>query len=311
MKVATDIARRLQINPVWARHQVGQARFQSQVVKLITPAAVGTAKNWQLYRTRFVTPERIEAGVRFWRDNRLWLELAEKQTGVPATIVIGVLGVETRYGQQMGGFRVIDALATLTFDFPIQHPRASERSAYFRSELEHYLQLTHDAGIDPMSLRGSYAGAMGMPQFMPSSWLQYAIDFDADGHIDLFGSSADAIGSVARYFQVFNWQAGVPSYFAVSFDSEKLDLETLLAPDILPTLSVAGLNAKGVRLDPVAQQYRGRLALIELQNGDAAPTYVAGTDNFYTITRYNWSSYYAMAVLELGREVEAALAQRP
>ncbi len=307
MKVANDIARRLQINPVWTRHQVGKARFQSQVVKLIAPAAAGTAKNWQLYRTRFVTPERIEAGIRFWHDHRVWLELAEKQTGVPPAIVVGVLGVETRYGQQMGSFRVLDALATLAFDFPPQHPRASERSAFFRAELEHYLKLTHDAGIDPLSLRGSYAGAMGMPQFMPTSWLQYAVDFDGDGRIDLFGSSADAIGSVAHYFQAFHWQAGMPSYFAVSFDGEKLDLEALLAPDIRPTFSVASLNAKGVRLDPVAQQYRGHLALIELQNGAAAPSYVAGTDNFYTITRYNWSSYYAMAVLELGREIETAL----
>jgi len=158
-----------------------------------------------------------------------------------------------------------------------------------------------------LSLRGSYAGAMGMPQFMPSSWAKYATDFDADGRIDLFGSPADAIGSVASYFKAFGWQPGLATHFPVSFDKQKLDMDALMAPDILPTFSVAGFQAKGALLDGAALQHAGNLALIELQNTGDAPIYVAGTDNFYAITRYNWSSYYAMAVIELGQAVMQAV----
>ena len=148
---------------------------------------------------------------------------------------------------------------------------------------------------------------MGMPQFMPTSWARYAVDFDGDGRIDLFNSPADAIGSVANYFKGYGWTPGMPSYYPVSFDAQKLDMDALLAPDILPTFSVASFTAKGAVLEGDALQHKGPLALVELQNGGDTPSYVAGTENFYTITRYNWSSYYAMAVLELGREVAAAL----
>jgi len=133
------------------------------------------------------------------------------------------------------------------------------------------------------------------------------VDFDGDGKVDLFNSPADAIGSVANYFKAFNWQSGMPTHYPVTFDTQKLDMDALLAPDILPTFSVASLMAKGAVLEGAALQHQGPLALIELQNGDAPPSYVAGTENFYAITRYNWSSYYAMAVIELGQEVAAAL----
>jgi membrane-bound lytic murein transglycosylase B len=144
---------------------------------------------------------------------------------------------------------------------------------------------------------------------MPSSWLKYAVDFDGDGVIDLQGSPADAIGSVANYFKVFNWQPGLATHFPVSFDSQKLDMDSLMAPDILPTFSVASFQEKGAVLTGAALNHSGKLALIELQMGDAPPVFVAGTDNFYTITRYNWSSYYALAVIELGQAVAAAIGQ--
>ena len=183
------------------------------------------------------------------------------------------------------------------------HPRATERQAFFRSELDHFLRLTQRAGTDPTSVRGSYAGAMGMPQFMPSSWSHYAVDFDGDGRIDLFNSPADAIGSVANYFKAFQWKAGMPTHYPVTVTPGQTDMDTLLAPDILPTFSVESFTSKGAQLQGPALQHNGLLALIELRNGEAAPSYVAGTENFYAVTRYNWSSYYAMAVIELGQAV--------
>ncbi|HSI52564.1 MAG TPA: lytic murein transglycosylase B, partial [Ramlibacter sp.] len=271
-------------------------------------APQGTAKNWRVYRSRFIDPIRIRAGVKFWQDNQAALERAEKEYGVPAEVVVGIVGVETIYGQQMGNFRVIDALATLAFNFPDAHPRAAERSAYFRGELEQFLVSQRQMKADPLKPLGSYAGAMGMPQFMPTSWAKWAVDFDGDGRIDLANSPADVIGSVANYFRSYGWQTGLPTHYPVAFDLEKLDKEALLAPDILPTFTVTSFTGKGAILEGAALEHKGPLALVELQNGDAEPQYVAGTENFYVITRYNWSSYYAMAVIELGREVREALA---
>lgn len=311
MQMADDIAARRDMEKDWVRQAIGQAKQLPQVARLMQPAPRGTPKNWRVYRSRFIDPVRIKAGVRFWKNNEAVLEQAEKEFGVPAEIIVGIIGVETIYGRDVGNFRVMDALATLTFDFPASHPRAAERQAFFKSELEHYLSLTYRSGIDPLSLKGSYAGAMGLPQFMPSSWTKYAIDFDGDGKVDLFNSPADVIGSVANYFKAFQWQPGMPTHYPVRFDRSKLDLDALMAPDILPSFTVASFTAKGAVLEGAALDHPGPLALIELQNGDQSiagnePSYVAGTQNFYAITRYNWSSYYAMSVIELGREVAKA-----
>jgi membrane-bound lytic murein transglycosylase B len=308
MQMADDIAERRDLDKAWVRNAIGQARNIGQISRLMQPAPKGIAKNWRVYRSRFIDPVRIKAGVKFWQDNAATLAKAEKEYGVPAEIIVGIIGVETIYGRDTGSYRVIDALTTLTFDFPTSHPRAAERQAFFKSELEHYLSLTSRSEVDPLSLRGSYAGAMGLPQFMPSSWVKFAIDFDEDGKVDLFNSPADVIGSVANYFKAFKWQPGMPTHYPVSFDATKLDMDALMAPDILPTFSVASFTAKGAVLNAVGAAHTGPLALIELQNGDAtisgnAPSYVAGTENFYAITRYNWSSYYAMSVIDLGREV--------
>ena len=307
MSDADDIAQRRDLDREWVRQAIGQARMLPSIARLMAPAPSGTPKNWRVYRSRFVEPIRIAAGVRFWQENRSTLERAEKEYGVPAEIIVGIVGVESIYGQQMGGFRVMDALATLAYDFPASHPRAKERSAYFKGELEQFLSHTNRTGIDPFALRGSYAGAMGMPQFMPTSWVKYAVDFDGDGKVDLFNSPADVIGSVASYFKAFNWQTGMPTHYPVRFDAATVDMETLLAPDILPSFSVAGFQARGALLEGEAQKHVGPLALVELQNGAEPPSFVAGTENFYVVTRYNWSSYYAMAVIELGAEVAAAV----
>nr|WP_315464994.1 lytic murein transglycosylase B [uncultured Rhodoferax sp.] len=307
MRVADDIAQRRNLDPAWVRATLSKARMLPSVVRAITPPPVGTPKNWALYRSRFVEPIRIKAGVKFWLANQDALARAEAQTGVPASIIVGIIGVETIYGQQLGNYRVIDALSTLSFDFPDAHPRKAVRTTYFMGELEAYLSLMQRTGTDPLALRGSYAGAMGWPQFMPSSWVQYGIDFDGDSRVDLFHSQADVIGSVANYFQAFKWQRGMPTHYPLQFDMARLDQPALMAPDILPTFSPAAMQDKGVVLDAAGQAHPGLLALIELQNGAEPPTYVAGTENFYAITRYNWSSYYAMAVIDLGQAVAQAI----
>ena len=310
MAFADDIAARRGLDPAWVREAIGQARMLPTVARLMQPATKPFVKNWRVYRSRFIDPIRIDAGTKFWRLHKSTLDRAEKEYGVPAEIIVGIIGVETIYGRDTGSFRVMDALTTLAFDFPASHPRAQERSAFFKGEIEQFLTLQSRRGADPMQPRGSYAGAMGMPQFMPSSWAKYAVDFDGDGVIDLWASPADVIGSVANYFKAFNWQTGMPAIYPVSFEPSRLDMDTLMAPDILPTFSVASFTAKGAVLTGEALEHRGPLALIELLNGPDAPSYVAGTENFYAITRYNWSSYYAMAVIDLGREVAARMQNR-
>jgi membrane-bound lytic murein transglycosylase B len=267
------------------------------------PAAAPFAKNWAGYRARFVEPRRIEAGVQWWREHEAWLQLAEERFGVPAGIVVGVVGVETFYGRITGGFRVLDALATLSFDFPTGR---SDRSAFFRSELGQFLKLSQRERWEPSAVMGSYAGAMGLPQFMPSSVLNYALDFDDDGRIDLLGSGADVVGSVARFLSEHGWRREMPTHYPVEPPADIVERARLLVPDIVPSFSPAEMVERGAHLDDTALQHQGSLALIELLNRDADPTYVAGTQNFYALTRYNASSYYALAVAELARALEAA-----
>jgi membrane-bound lytic murein transglycosylase B len=311
MAWADQMALQQQLDPAWVRQTVGQARKIPVITEYVMPAASPTTKNWRAYRERFIETKRIQAGLRFWQTHAATLARAEQIYGVPAEIIVGIIGVETLYGKNTGNFRVIDALATLAFDFPAQHSRASERQTYFANELAQFLALAQRNRWDPLLVKGSYAGAMGWPQFMPSSWAQFAVDFDGDGQIDLFNNTADVIGSVANYFKAFNWRSGMPTHYPVQFDASRLDMDALMTPDILPTFSVSSFAAKGAVLEGGAVEYKGPLALIELQNGGDAPTYVAGTENFYAITRYNWSSYYAMAVIELGQAVAREMKSRP
>lgn len=307
LSATLEMAQRRELNAAWVQHVVAQARFMPGIVQAVLPASGPGAKNWNLYRDRFVEPKRIAAGVAFWQKHRETLERAQQATGVPPNIIVGIIGIETLYGKHIGGYRVIDALCTLAFDFPAAHPRAAQRTAFFLGELEAYLALTSRNDMDPLALRGSYAGAMGMPQFMPSSWEKYGVDFDGDGRVDLYNSTQDVIGSVAHYFKAFQWRAGMPTHYALQLDPQTADLRTLLLPDIKPSFSAFDMVAHGARLDAAGQQHHGALALLELQNGGDAPLYLAGTENFYAITRYNWSSYYALAVIELGRAIQQAL----
>lgn len=289
----------------WAQRWVGQARQQRSVIQLMRPSTQASQRHWGRYRAQFLEPRRVQAGVDFWRAHETDLARAEATFGVPAWLVVGIIGVETLYGQHTGTHRVLDALSTLAFDFPNEHPRTQERTAFFRHELEAFLKMTRDTKTPPDQWLGSFAGAMGLPQFMPSNWGLYGVDFDGDGQVDLLRSPSDAIGSVARYLQAFGWRRGIPTHFAVSFDADSLQLETLLAPDILPTFSPHTMEAKGVHLPDDAHQHPSLLALVELENGTQPSSYVAGTDNFFVVTRYNRSSYYAMAVIELGQAVQA------
>ena len=309
---ADSMAQNSALNRTWVRTTLAQARMLPDVVRAVTPAKDPSVRNWQVYRERMVDPVRIEAGVQFWLRNAKTLERAERETGVPASVIVGILGVETIYGKHMGKYRVLDALATLAFDFPASHPKAPARAAYFLQELESFLVWCQATGRDPLTVRGSYAGAMGMAQFMPSSWQKYAVDFDADGRVDLFDNSKDAIGSIANYLAAFGWKAGMPTHYPVQLDATRLDLPALLEKDILPSMSPAQMAERGAILPTQAMQHAGPLALIELVNGnDATPNYVAGTDNFYVVTRYNWSSFYALSVIELGEAVAREMQSKP
>ncbi len=294
------------------RSQLAAALDLPRVRQLILPAATGTAKNWGAYRDRFIEPRRIEAGLAFWAEHEAALARAEATYGVPAEIVVGIIGVETFYGGITGGFKVLDALATLAFDFPREHPRAIERQAFFRGELAEFLKLCRENGLDAAQVRGSYAGALGWPQFMPGSWRKYAVDFDGDGHIDLIRSPVDAIGSVAHYLAEFGWRPGEATHFDVSLPEDRVTREArtrLLAPDIQPHATTAQLIEAGAEPSEAARAHAGPLAVIELQNGPGRPTTtLLGTQNFWVVTRYNWSAYYALAVIELG---EAIRARRP
>jgi membrane-bound lytic murein transglycosylase B len=302
---AAQAAAQRGLDPAWVEAQLARAQRLDAVRRLIMPAPTGTPKNWAAYRARFIEPQRVQAGVDFLRTHTHWLQLAEHRWGVPPQIVAGIIGVETFYGRVTGNFRVLDALATLAFDFP---PGRSDRSAFFRAELLEFFVLCAREGLDPLGVKGSYAGAMGLPQFMPGSVNRRAVDLDGDGRIDLLHSAADAVGSVAHYLAAAGWERGMPTHYAVQAPQDDAARAALLVPDIVPTFSAAQFAQMGAVLDDAGRAHGGPLALVALQNGAADNSYVAGTRNFHAITRYNASSYYAMAVIELGQAVAEALA---
>jgi membrane-bound lytic murein transglycosylase B len=300
---ADQLAEKRGLDATWVRRHLAQAQPVQAVRQLIMPGAAGTAKNWAAYRERFIEPQRVAAGLAFWKKAENELARAQAQWGVPPEMVVAIVGVETFYGRVMGRFRVIDSLATLGFDFP---PGRKDRSAFFRNELEEYLAWCAREQRNPLLTMGSYAGAIGLPQFLPSSINRYAVDFDGDGRIDLIANPADVVGSIARYFSEFGWKPGLPTHYVVEPPSGAEDLAALRAPDIVPSFSAAQFAERGARLSEAGQQHQGPLALVELENGGLALSYFAGTSNFYTVTRYNWSAYYAMAVIALAEALKAA-----
>jgi len=287
--------------------QLRQVRFVESAVQLVKPAPPGKPKNWQAYSSRFIEPIRINAGLRFWNENAAALARAEATYGVPAEIIVGIIGVETIYGRDTGRFRVLDTLTTLAFAYP-EAPNKAARSIFFRGELENAFLLARHENIDPFTLLGSFAGAVGMPQFMPGNILKYGVDFDGDGHIDLRGSTADAIGSVANFLIEHGWNPRDAGPHAIRVDvAAHRAWEPLLERGLAATLRTDELAAAGVV--PATALPADRLyGLIDLQNGAEATEYWAANDNFFAITKYNRSYFYAMSVIDLGRAVRTARA---
>lgn len=287
---------------------LSKASYQSSVAKAIMPPPAGTGKNWVAYRARFTDAVRVKRGVAFTKENAELLKKAERQYGIPASIIVGILGVETIYGLQRGNYRALDALTTLAFDFPAGR---RDRSAFFQDELAELFVIAQREKEPIENYKSSYAGALGWPQFMPSSWNKYAVDGDGDGHINLRESVPDAVMSVANYLKAFGWVEGMPTHYPVSAPIQTSQRAALLQPDIVPTFTAEEMTRMGAVLTSEAMKTSTPLALIELQNGQQAPVYFAGTNNFYVITRYNWSSYYAKAVIDLGDIVTTASGWNP
>jgi membrane-bound lytic murein transglycosylase B len=264
------------------------------VLQLILPPATPQQRSWERYRPRFVNERRIKNGLRFWRENPATLARARVFYGVPEEIIVAIIGVETEYGRNTGSFGVLEALATLAFDYP---PRA----AFFRTELEQFLLLARENGLKPLAVKGSFAGAIGIPQFMPGSQRRYGVDFDGDERIDLSASVEDAIGSVAHFLEQHGWQAGQPVATPATLPGEPAP--ALLAAGIRPSLPVSELQEQGI---VTSAEPQAKVALIDLVSPGKATEYWLGFENFYVITRYNRSSFYAMAVFQLAE----ALRQR-
>ncbi len=257
------------------------------------------AKPWHEYRPIFLQPDRIEGGVAFWKQNEAMLEQVSREYGIPPEIIVAIIGVETRYGKFTGRYRVLDSLTTLAFFYP-------KRAEFFRGELEEFLLLAREEGVDPRNATGSYAGAMGKPQFISSSYRRYAVDEDGDGRRDLWESDADIIASVANYFKTHGWRPGEPVTLRAELTGEP-DLETYVNAGMKPSIRVEELLDRGLRpADGQAPTDPQALAsLIKLDAG-GADEYWFGLHNFYVITRYNHSNLYAMAAYQLSQEILAA-----
>ncbi|WP_429434283.1 lytic murein transglycosylase B [Paraburkholderia youngii] len=308
------------INEMVARYDFDEASlhalfagvsYSATAVKLVTPSLTPSVKNWRSYQARFLDPVRVNAGVQFWRENRATLQRAYQEFGVPPEMVVGIIGVETIYGRYMGNFRVLDALTTLSFDYPNTANRA-DRQATFRKNLEDYLVWTRDAQIDPNTVLGSYTGAIGIPQFLPSSIVQYAVDYEGNKHIDLRTSDADAIGSVANYLRQNGWESGRPVVWRIASDAGSLGVAQAAAtgqPEPhwpLDQLLRAGLVLNEPNVD-IASEAGTPVTVVDLPTPGRGTEFVLGLKNFYVLTRYNRSFFYALAVYQLGQKVKAQM----
>ena len=265
-------------------------KHQSIIDAMMRPAE--KVKPWKDYRSIFLTDKRITKGIAFWQRNKKLLEKAEAKFGVPAEIIVAIIGVETYYGRQSGRYPVIDALSTLGFDYP-------PRSAFFKKELEHYLLLVRDENLDTKKTLGSYAGAMGKGQFIPSSYRSYAVDFDNDGRRNLW-ETTDAIGSVANYFKRHGWQKDEAVIVRANANGKSHNKEGRM---MKPHRSIQSFRQQGLSFQKNIKTKNDKGVLVKL-NGKKGTEYWIGLHNFYVISRYNHSPLYSMAVFQLSEEIK-------
>ncbi|WP_372342383.1 lytic murein transglycosylase B [Paraburkholderia madseniana] len=307
----SDMSARYDFDEAALHALFARASYSATAVKLVTPSPSPTIKNWRVYQSRFLDQVRINAGVRFWRANQATLQRAYEEFGVPPEVIVGIIGVETIYGRFMGNFRVLDALTTLSFDYPNTANRA-DRQATFRKNLEDYLVWTRDSQIDPTTVLGSYTGAIGIPQFLPSSIVQYAVSYDGNKQIDLRTSQADAIGSVANYLRQNGWENGRPVVWKIGTDAGSLGVAQAAAdgkPEPhwpLDQLLRAGLLLNETGVD-IASEAGTPVTVVDLPSPGRGTEYMLGLKNFYVLTRYNRSFFYALAVYQLGERVKAQM----
>lgn len=283
-------------NPVELTELFRRTRFSPAVIKAILPPSSPSVRSWQRYRARYLDPVRVAEGLRFWHANSSALARAEQRFGVPPEVIVAIIGVETVYGRLMGDFQVFSALVTLAFDYP---PRAE----LFRQELEELLLLAREKGRDPLSFHGSFAGAIGIPQFLPSSYRRYAIDFDEDGQTSLSHSEHDAIGSVANFLHQHGWKAGAGIAAPATVSGHRFQL--LADGRVEPQYSPSDLAAHGITVEREIGADE-QSALVDLVTPGRPTEYWLGFHNFYIVTRYNRSSYYAMAVFQLSEKLRVA-----
>ena len=286
------------IDEMVARHQFRRGELENlfahaqhlpAVIDAISRPA--TTRPWLEYRAAFVNPKRVRLGLEFWKKYRHTLRRAEQKYGVPQEIIIAVIGVETIYGQNAGNFLVLDALTTLAFDYP-------RRAVFFRGELENYLLLAREQQFDLLAIRGSYAGALGIPQFMPGSYRNYAVDFNGNHKIDLLREDQDAIGSVANYLRGYGWIKGEPVAVRAQVGDE-ICLGEIRVPRSLAEWAAAGV-VPGADFAP---EQSARLIDFTVEEGKE---FWLAFNNFEVITRYNNSDFYAMSVFQLAEELKAA-----
>ncbi|WDD93385.1 lytic murein transglycosylase B [Burkholderia sp. FERM BP-3421] len=308
----SDVSARDNFDPAALRALFARTSYSATAVKLVTPAPSPSVKNWRVYQSRFLDTVRINAGVKFWRANQATLQRASAEFGVPPEVIVGIIGVETIYGRYMGNFRTLDALTTLAFDYP-NTPNRDARQATFRKNLEDFLLWTRDSQIEPTSVLGSYTGAVGIPQFLPSSIRDYAVDYDGNGHIDLRASVADAIGSVANYLKQHGWETDRPVIWNISPDTGSQGVAQAAAdgqPE--PHWALSQLLRAGLVLDEpslnVAAEAGTPVTVVDLPTPGRATEYKLGLKNFYVLTRYNRSFFYALAVYQLGERVKEQMA---
>jgi len=267
-------------------------KYEPQIFKTLEKPHEGKATPWYTYQAIFITPKRAKEGAEFWKANEKTLAKVEKEYGVPAEIIVAIIGVETRYGQNKGSYRVIDALTNLAFDYP-------RRAEYFRGELEEYLLLSREQNLNPLEPVGSYAGAIGEPQFMPSSYRLYGIDFSGEHHADLCNNNADVIASVANYFKKHGWKTGEPIVIRAHVTGS--EYSHFITKRLKPIWSIEELSKHGVTAQKGVSPKTP--VVFMLFEGKCGPEYWLGCKNFYAITRYNSSRYYAMAVYQLSQKI--------